>query len=571
MATAHMVHVSQGGTSIKLHRGERKCLVGMDLDPAKLSDDFAGFALEYREPQGTGWKRMWNRLQFSYAGQSPEQRRKGAPSTEAPIQKFRWNFFPHTPREGEYRFRATPMFHGANGLVRGATSEAAIDLRHQTHPGLDIGFTRGYASSQAYADKARFPCQSRILPADPDDLEIDHPMAGCETEYAWLGFEARETIYGLLDEALNDPAITVDALLYELREPQLLARLQQLGNRLRAIVDDHGKHGDPGSNETVAAARLRQAGASVKRGHFDRQQHNKVLILRRGGTPIKALGGSANFTLRGLYIQSNNALVFSAPAASALFGKLFDAYWAIIDQPAAASQFRKHPLATIWHDCSPSDRLLVRIAFSPHRDPGLSLNPVADAIIDAEHSVFYAMVFLSQLTGRVRSALDGLMARDVFSYGTAQRRGALAVQKPDGSTGLATFAYLRANAPAPFSAEWSGGMGNTLHHKFIVTDFDTPNPRVFTGSSNMAAGGEKANGDHLIWIEDGAIATAYAVEALRNFDHFHFRSSLEAADQIGREITLAGRPQPGQPAWWAPAYAAGNVKQRDRLLFSRPV
>ena len=43
-----IVKASNRGTTIKLHRGERKCLVGFDLDRENATDDFVGFALEFR-------------------------------------------------------------------------------------------------------------------------------------------------------------------------------------------------------------------------------------------------------------------------------------------------------------------------------------------------------------------------------------------------------------------------------------------------------------------------------------------------------------------------------------------
>ena len=47
-----------------------------------------------------------------------------------------------------------------------------------------------------------------------------------------------------------------------------------------------------------------------------------------------------------------------------------------------------------------------------------------------------------------------------------------------------------------------------------MTDFNGTNPKLFTGSSNMAKGGEHDNGGHLLCIEDRKIAIAYAIEAL---------------------------------------------------------
>ena len=70
-------------------------------------------------------------------------------------------------------------------------------------------------------------------------------------------------------------------------------------------------------------------------------------------------------------------------------------------------------------------------------------------------------------------------------------------------------------------------MARNVHHKFVVTDFSLPTAKVFTGSCNFAVSGEQGNGDHLIMIEDRKIAIGYAVEALRIFDHLHFRNRME--------------------------------------------
>ena len=55
-------------------------------------------------------------------------------------------------------------------------------------------------------------------------------------------------------------------------------------------------------------------GAQVKVGHFQRFSHDKVLIQKRGNAALKVLSGSANFSVRGLYVQSNNAFTFDDQA-----------------------------------------------------------------------------------------------------------------------------------------------------------------------------------------------------------------------------------------------------------------
>ena len=110
------------------------------------------------------------------------------------------------------------------------------------------------------------------------------------THYNWLGFEARRLVYTLLDEVIQDESLAIDALIYECKEPEIVRKFEALGSRLRAIIDDHGEQGEPESCETISAERFLAAGAEVKRMHFGRQQHNKVLIVRRDGRPVRRAG-----------------------------------------------------------------------------------------------------------------------------------------------------------------------------------------------------------------------------------------------------------------------------------------
>ena len=563
MATEFERKESVGGLTFKLYRGEGVALLAFDLDQALATDDFVGFSIEVQYPGSTHWGALKNRLHFDYP---PDLRRpRSFRSTEAPFQKFRWIHVPTEVKQGEFRYRVTACYMNAAGkLHTGAQVENAISLEPQTIDGfLNVGFTRGFASSQAYAD--RFNNEAGILPVPGSSAaaSLDHDMAPFEKNYAWLGFEVRRLIIDVLDRVAADPLLTLDALIYESKEPDVLRRLEALRNRVRAIVDDHGEQGEEGSAETVSANRLVAAGAEVKRMHLGRQQHNKVMIVRRNGQPVRVLTGSTNFSLRGLYIQANNALVFDSPEVAAKYGELFDAYW------ISPKKFRQNPLSQQWWVVRDEADSRVSLCFSPHSDSSLSLNPIARTIEEAESSVLYSIVFLNQLTGEVRQALDELMDRSLFSYGVAQRVSGLTVNKPDGSRGLLPFAYLAENAPEPFKAEWSGqttGHSNMVHHKFLVKDFNGDRPAVYTGSSNMADGGEKSNGDNLICIEDRKVAIAYAIEALRLFDHLHFRVNAQEPGVL-QKLRLAKPPVPGEKPWFAQYYRIGHVKERDRKLF----
>lgn len=555
----------KNGLTLKLYRGEGMAQLAFNLDRNIITDEFVGFAVEYKPPGAADYYTLTNRLAFNYEGRNKGKER--FPTTRAPLQKFRWTHVPRDVRKGSYRYRLTAKYASnpddpEGSLRSGPTVTGAISLEPETHAGiLNIGFTRGFASSQAYHD--RFRNNPKIIPDDADKGhgELTFNMKPFEKEYAWLGFEARTLMYQTLQTAIDNPRLSVDALIYELREPTIFSMLLALGDRLRVIIDDHGEYGEDDSPETIGAAQLAEAGAQVARTHFGRQQHNKLFIVKQRGKPTRVLTGSTNFSLRGLYIQANNALLFEDDTIADLYAQVFDAYW---DAP---SRFRKNALSQQWHLMRDEADSRFSFCFSPHSGPDLSLDPIAEAISSARSSVLYSVVFLNQLTGKVRDALDDVVNRTLFSYGIAQRTGKLAVQKPDGSIGLVPFAYLGEKAPYPFDQEWSGGGGNMVHHKFVVTDFNGKTPKVFTGSSNLAAGGEKANGDNLILIEDRRVAIAYAIEALRMFDHFHFRSKIKGRGK--RLLALQAPPKNAeQRPWWTSYYVRGHVKERDRKLFA---
>jgi len=514
-----------------------------------------------------------NRLAFSYsapAGQSVNGYRNFS-SLLAPFQKFRWVHFPYDPKNGTYTYRITKQHMPSDGVLRAGTSLSLdIALDRATYDDfLEVGFARNFASSQAYQDK--FKGNPDVIPARADDgLKFDKTKAPAGV-YEWLGFEAYDLIMSLLKEVASDNTLSLDFFAYDLNEPDIVALLAKMGGRLRAIIDNSGTHAPATSAESQAAKRLgASAGAgNVKRMHFKSLQHNKVLIVRKNGQPIKVLFGSTNFSFRGIYIQANNALLFHAPEAAALFEQAFELAFS---NPSA---FPTDPLSKKWSLVQLPGKPPVHFCFSPHVDTDLSLNPVGAAIDQATSSVFFSIAFLYQTkAGAVRKSIDRLMEKDVFSYGISDSAGNLTVRKPDGSLGIVDFNYLSGITPMPFKAEWSGGAGIHEHHKFVVTDFSLPTAKVFTGSSNLSPSGEAGNGDNLVMVEDPRVATAFAIEALRVFDHLHFRTVMsDAKKKKASAVTALTLRKPtaisGKPAWFEGFYKDGSQAQRDRKLFAR--
>lgn len=126
------------------------------------------------------------------------------------------------------------------------------------------------------------------------------------------------------------------------------------------------------------------------------------------------------------------------------------------------------------------------------------------------------------------------------------------------------FGCLKAHVPPPFAAEWNGGVGQVIHHKFVVIDFNGRNPIVYCGSSNLADGGEASNGDNLLDIRDPAIAVMYAVEAIKLVDHYEFRAFEQSATQT-QPLLLSGAG--AADPWWKTSFDPSNIKNTERKLF----
>jgi len=144
----------------------------------------------------------------------------------------------------------------------------------------------------------------------------------------------------------------------------------------------------------------------------------------------------------------------------------------------------------------------------------------------------------------------------------------VALQKPDGKVTVIRPAALQKNVPQPFKSEPTGGGGTRMHHKFVVIDFDQPNARVYMGSYNFSSAADISNGENLLLIRDRRIAVSYVVEAIRLFDHYHFRVAQEEAKEAHTKLQLAKPPRKnGEKPWWAEDYTNAR-KILDRKLFA---
>lgn len=568
--------------TLKVHRGDGMALLAMNWRTGKPPRDFVGFAIEFSEPGSDKFWPIRNRIGFP--GQRTKPTDPSIESTRAPIQKFRWVHFPRDPEKpGKFTYRVAAMFMDGGGVLsRGAEQKASIALMRETIPGkLNVAFTRGYVSSQAFVHN--FAPDGRLSTLLPDQaktgLSFKATHAKAAEAHEWMGFEARSAIHEVLDEAIAKKA-DVRVIAYDLNLPEIVTRLEALGSRLKIIIDDSASHKDPDSPESKAAARLRKSAgaANVKRQHMANLQHHKSIAVKGKGID-KVVYGSTNFTWRGFYVQSNNAVVVSSKSAAADYFDFFETYF----DAGKAGDFKGSTAAIGWHKLGVPG-VDARVGFSPHAPKDGLLASVGKDIAKAKSCVFFSLAFLGQTKkGPIGPALGKqIRSKTVHAFGIAdaQVKGGnlgITVMTPDNKRRVVRAAALTGGVPAPFSTEPSGlsgsgghHRGTRMHHKFVVIDFDTDDARVYLGSYNFSEPADLENGENLVLIKDRTVATSYMIEALRIYDHYRFRTVQEDLRKTGKnrkviELKLPPKSSADKP-WWQ-RHWDDPVSKRDRELF----
>lgn len=549
---------SKDGLTVTAHVGDRAVLLAFDIEKSKL-ENLAGFAV-YCKPEHDPGYWLPNRLSFQHAitkdkGLNDDKnQKKYVDSVDAPFQMFHWVHFP-PEGAGRYVYEVTARyFESPAKLARGGPKvKLTVDIVDEEMPTLAVGMTRGYVSSQAFID--RYGDDGNELWPKDAKANFDFDTKKYQPRYKYLGAHARELVFAFLKEA-KAKRRALDIFAYDFNEPDVVGLIRDIAknNSVRLYLDDSKTHEAETTPESQIARQLKKLGVKVKRGHFKRFAHDKILIMKSAKGPVKVLTGSANFSLRGLYVQANSVLVFDDEPTARLYGEVFDAVW------KDAAGFSKSDLAAKWWP-EKEEQHPVLISFAPHKTDW-SLQRPADAIKAAQTSVFFA-VMAADGGGAVIDGLRDLGARkEVLSMGTIEQSKQVATFKPavDGNSQVVSFSYLRQHAPPPFHTEVDAGTGMHIHHKFVVCDFNGRTPVVFCGSSNLAKGGEMSNGDNLLAIYDRRVVNAYAIEAIRLFDHYRFRSrQSQATDDKPLQLALHHH-------WTDDFYDADNMKCRERTL-----
>jgi hypothetical protein len=591
---------SKNGFTVTAYQGDFKTLLAFNLASRKSATNLAGFTIQC-QPKGKAAYFLFN----SYRFETPADHTQVATeppnsSINAPVHKFRWVHYPGSfhqgtsPAIGTYTYTVTPRFFDSNQSLLpidpARSVPVTIDVEPFTKKSLEVGFARGFTQSQAFVH--HFGKDAIIRPAGKELLFDTTQVSGTSPagktytfadEYEWLGFTARKQLFALLDEVLGNKNLRLDVCAYDLNEPDIMEAFLTLAGqgRIRMILDNASLHHNattpkPEDQFEAEFTKAAKAGATIVRGKFGNFAHNKLLIVSNTIGAVKVLSGSTNFSVTGVYVNSNHVLVFNDKKVAAQYLAVFEESLTALAGKKSASVFAASSEGTQTFAISSTPK--AEITFSPHDET--FAQQILDGIVarlDAEGkkaggSVLFAVMQLSVGTGPVIPALKALHAsQSIFTYGISDSPGGIALYSPGRKTGvLVTGKPGATQLPPPFDQMADViGPGHQVHHKFIVCGFNSPDAVVYCGSSNLALGGEQNNGDNLIAIHDRDVAIVFAIEALQLVDHFNF------LDQFPKPKSGSTTPAPGPDGgflsttdkWVDKFFDPNDLRSMDRKLF----
>jgi phosphatidylserine/phosphatidylglycerophosphate/cardiolipin synthase-like enzyme len=309
-----------------------------------------------------------------------------------------------------------------------------------------------------------------------------------------------------------------------------------------------------------------------------------MILSSQGAGPIQVLTGSTNFSVTGLYVNSNHVLIFQDTNIAKAYSDMFEEAW----NDKASMAFAKSVTGTKTFSFSSAQMPQTEITFAPHGTPFATsiLDDIATRIAqegkkpNTTGSVLFAVMEIDNGTSPVYTALTNLhQDQNIFSYGISDSPGGIYLYPLGAKTGvLVTGKPVNTQLPPPFDQVRNiGGVGHQVHHKFVVCGFNGNDAVVYCGSSNLALGGEENNGDNLLAIHDGEVATVFALEAISLVDHFNFLDRVAKAPNAQKgQKPSASKQQDAVSAGWflstddkwtEPYFDPNDLHSVDRNLF----
>jgi phosphatidylserine/phosphatidylglycerophosphate/cardiolipin synthase-like enzyme len=489
-----------------------------------------------------------NRVGFTGDDNPPHGTRR---SSQWPFQRYTWT--DHGINEGDRAsYWVAPVIHQADGSLHVAEDQKAeagpVTFTPDAGNGAGCYFNRGIILSQFISRELGDEITEEKLRQLKDSLTAnDNRLRTFLT--GDLGRRLRELLVQAKDEGRE-----VFAVLYELADAELIARLADLGARAHVVL----ANGSDKSGDGNAASRqtLKDAGVDV-RDRLLRSKglgHNKFLVIcDPEGKPEQVWTGSTNWATSGLCTQINNGLLVQDVEVARIYREQFDRLAAagssFPDELVEANSQPKRASSggvdwTVWFTRT-SDRQeldacrelingakqgILFLMFEPGnsgllQDIFLRRSPAS--------ATFDESLYIQGVVNTLKNPQSG--TTDVQLVARGQNRSFdLDIIQPEG-VGGSLGQWAAEVTRKEFLTSQGGVFGFAIiHSKVIVIDPLSDRPVVITGSHNFSASASGKNDENLVIVEGNRrLAEEYAVNVLSVYNHYRWRAFLRDAARAG--------------------------------------
>ncbi len=507
-----------------------------------------------------------------------------------PVQSFVWDDFTGQP-DTKYTYFFHPLRGKPSRLDRTA-APVRVTVRTEalyTKDQHDIFFNRGVASSQAYTRK--------FGNKKPDKLT---PKSKAAEALQWLTRDLDEAILTFIERARRGD--TLLCCFYEFHYMPVVKALKAAidrGVKVRIVIDAKVNERRDKNGKLIKSfprmenlKSIKQAG--IAKSHVIERdanptsiQHNKFMVLLKGGRPTDVWTGSTNLSLGGFSGQTNVGHWVRNKAAVLAFRK----YWDIISRnPGSAKGDAKAVAGRKKNAYRKAVEAIVKAPASVRTIPKGVTSVFSPRSGRNVLELYVDLADTSKVTSCVTLAfgINELFKTALKDNSNKKNVVFLLLEKEDKPNSRSTKPFVVLNARNNVYKAWGSNLKDPvyqwaretnarqlalnrhvsfIHSKFLLKDPLTSDPVVVTGSANFSLASTNDNDENMMIIRgDRRVADIYFTEFNRLFNHYYFRAVMEkrGSKDAGARASLF-LDETGKN--WIKKYAPGTLRAKRLAIY----
>jgi phosphatidylserine/phosphatidylglycerophosphate/cardiolipin synthase-like enzyme len=545
--------------------GDHTCLVWLpsDLQPIK---NCRGFTIHRVLKPGAGGAPQDSYL-HGFVGFSDQDKLDPNATWKFALQRFMWWDYGVTPGD-TVQYSVVPVVgpdkdHLALSNADASAETPPMEITGQASAHISAYFNKGIVSAQ-WVSRALAALPKKPKPNLNNLIgTVNNPLRDA------LSGLLRPRLLKLLDDAKQNNG-EVYLALYELNDPELIAKLEALGEKCHLILAN-GAFKPPATDEPANAktrALLKNKvdlhNRMVASGHF---AHNKfAVICDSAGKPQSVLSGSANWTMTGLCTQANNSIIVN----DANLGADFLNEWNLL-KGAGNSYPPSLMQANSTSKSFNVDGDTITQWFAP-TSAGQDLDYARTLINNAEQGILFLFfnpgalepadkpemwTLLQNILVRHQAGspnynaglyIHGVVNQEIAGLTSEDAKKPTKHAGHDSTVAPVTLYHDGKSPPQQLSYEsvvpkaikdtfhdWATEVMNQgvhVHSKVIVIDPFGKKPVVMTGSHNLGHKASTANDDNLMIVEGNApLAAAYAINIIAIYQTYRWNTYVDAHEK----------------------------------------